>query len=260
LSIDDFARTSKGQMINPLSFCYLIYSHSSFSDCWELAINQAIQNLPANCSAIYLLSERSDETLLKFEQQSQKSRINLVTYDGTAEYTDRLIEVFSEISTKFSLCYFVHEDMPLYSEINYTYLNTLLHYMNHSQEYYIKLVDTTYVDEKQDHTSFPGLVKNTGGYSISVQPALMKLDFMIPFLSGFRQNIYGFEELCTRANLTFSAVAGTRKVGSYLLANTRFPHIATAISKGKWCTSEWGEELGYLAEKYQIDLSIRGEC
>ena len=34
---------------------------------------------------------------------------------------------------------------------------------------------------------------------------------------------------------------------------------STAIAKGKWCTTEWKDEINYLAEKYNIDLSVRGE-
>lgn len=37
--------------------------------------------------------------------------------------------------------------MPLISQVDQVYLNTLLH---NSNEFYIKLVDTNYVDEKLD--------------------------------------------------------------------------------------------------------------
>ncbi len=259
LDIKDFENLQKGQMINPVEFCYVIYSHSSFEDCWEMAINQAKENLPKNCKKIYLVSEESQNTIDKFEKY-KKDGLELATYHSEAKYTDRLMEVFSKIQKEFQICYFVHEDMPLISKVDQVYLNTLLHYMNNSNEFYIKLVDTGYVDEKQDHDSFPILVKNTGGYSISVQPSLMKLDFMISFLTNFHQDIYGFEQLCTKSNFIFSAIKGNKKIGKYLLCNDKFPHIATAISKGKWCTSEWKEEINALALKYDLDISLRGEC
>ena len=259
LDIKDFENLPKGQMINPVEFCYVIYSHSSFSDCWAMAVSQAKENLPQSCKKIYLISENSKATNDSFHQ-SGFTNVQLVTYNAESKYTERLIEVFSGISKEFNLCYFVHEDMPLISKVDEIYLNTLLHFMNNSNEYYIKLVDTSYVDQKEMHESFPGLVKNTGGYSISVQASLMKLDHMIPFLVNFHQDIYGYEQLCARSNFNFSAVQGNRKVGKYLLFNDLFPHISTAISKGKWCTSEWNKEIKTLARKYNIDLSKRGEC
>ncbi|WP_323596044.1 hypothetical protein [Aliarcobacter butzleri] len=259
LDIKDFENLPKGQMINPIYFCYIIYSHSSFDDCWKMAINQAKENLPSNCKKIYLVSEDSDDTKEKFTQYNFED-VELVTYNSDSQYTDRLIEIFAKITDKFNLCYFVHEDMPLISSVDEIYLNTLLHFMNNSNEYYIKLVDTSYVDQKESHDSFPGLVKNMGGYSISVQASLMKLDHMISFLTNFHTDIYGYELLCTRSNFTFSAVQGTKKIGKYLLFNESFPHISTAISKGKWCTSEWKNEIEELSKKYNIDLSLRGEC
>ena len=112
---------------------------------------------------------------------------------------------------------------------------------------------------KEDHNSFPGLVRNYGGYSISVQPGLFKADYYISFLKNFNENIYDFERTCIKSNFIFSAVKGGEKVGKYLISNGYFPHIATAISKGKWCTTEWGDEILYLSNKYNIDLSARGE-
>ena len=114
-------------MINAVDFCYVIYSHSSFEDCWEMAIKQATENLPKNCKKIYLVSENSEDTTNKFENYKQDG-LELITYDGEIKYTDRLIEVFSKINMKFDNCYFVHEEMPLISTVNQVYLNTLLHY------------------------------------------------------------------------------------------------------------------------------------
>lgn len=260
LDVRDFEKKHDGIMVNPISFCYVIYSHSSFSDCWEMAIKQAKENLPTNCKKIYLLSEESADTINCFADYEGDELVELVKYDEGNAYTDRLRETFEAISDKFSIVYFVHEDMPLIGRVNKVYLNSLLHFLNNSNEFYVKLVDTDYVDTKKNHESFPGLVENMGGYSLSVQPAVFKTDYMVSFLSNFHDDIYGFEQRCVDSNFKFSSVSGNRKVGKYLLTNSYFPHIATAISKGKWCTSEWPEEIGALADVYNIELSKRGEC
>ena len=38
-----------------------------------------------------------------------------------------------------------------------------------------------------------------------------------------------------------------------------FPYIATAISKGKWNTSEYKKELNFLFKEYNINPKERGE-
>lgn len=51
---------------------------------------------------------------------------------------------------------------------------------------------------------------------------------------------------------------GEPKRGRYHYDTSVFPHIATALVKGKWNISEYREELPPLLEKYGIDPSIRG--
>jgi hypothetical protein len=258
LDIKDFENLPKGQMINPIPFAYVIYTHSSFNDCWDMAIGQAKECLPSNCKKIYLISDDSKENDEYFSKLKHYD-IELIKYNNDEKYTNRIINAFSKINETFDLIYFVHEDMPLTSFVDKIYLNTLLHFMKNSNEYYIKLVDTNLVDSKIDHDSFPELVKNIGGYSFSIQPSLMKVDFMIAFLKNFNEDIWGVERVAINSNFSFSAVKGNRKVGKYLFSNNYFPHVATAISKGKWVTSEWKDEIQYLAKKYGINLEIRGE-
>ena len=259
LHIDDFENQKVGRLINPIDFAYVIYSHSSFSDCWELAIGQAKECLPKNCGKIYLISDDSEETEFRFAQLENSENISLLRYQNEENYTKRVSSCLNQVNADFDYVYFVHEDMPPISPVDGIYLNTMLHFLNNSNEFYIKLVDTSFVDKKEEHLSFPGLVKNSGGYSFSVQPSLMKLEDTIPFYEAFDEDIYSLERLIIESNFTFSSVMGSRKIGKYLLANEHFPHVATAILKGKWCTDEWPEEIRYLASKYNIDLSQRGE-
>ncbi|MCE0493765.1 hypothetical protein [Vibrio salinus] len=258
LDIKDFENLNSGQVINAKRYAYIIYSHSSFSDCWKMAINQARENLSPECSSIFILSEDSLETELAYKKLEIDAKI--IKYADDDLYSERLKYCFNKLKSECEFVYFVHEDMPLIDKVDRVYLNSLLHFLDNSNEFYIKLVDTNYVDKKLDHEVFPDLMTNRGGYSFSIQPSIMKLSNMISFLSGFNHGIYDMEKVSICSNFVFSAVKGERKVGKYLLANDKFPHIATAIAKGKWCTSEWHDEINFLSKKYGIDLSKRGEC
>lgn len=260
LDVHDFEISTHGKMINPKEFCYIIYSHSSFSDCWEMSISQAVENLPQSCKKIYLISELSDKTLMNFKKIKCNDGIDLLTYNDGDKYTDNLIEIFGKIIDKNKFCYFVHENMPLVSKVDSIYLNTLLHYMNNSNEFYIKLVDTKKVNLKKEHSSFPGLVENIGGYSISVQPSLMNIELMMGFLTNFHQDIEDYELTCFKSNFQFSAVNCNLNIDNNILYNKYFPHVSGVIFKGKWCTNKWGNEINALSKKYNIDLSLRGVC
>ncbi len=262
LDVNDFSKSASygvGTLINQKTFAHVIYSHSSFADCWKMAVGQAKENLPVNCMQIILLTEKSDRSIKEFEKlELDWPDIELLTYDEKLPYTDRLRNVFEMLSKHWPIIYFSHEDMPLIGKVDAYYMNALLHYFDYGNEYYIKLVDTSMVDEKIVHPGFPGLVLNTGGYSISVQPALIKPDEFAKFLTHFRCGIYDFENICEQSNFKASAVAGTKRIGKYLFTNDRFPLLCTAISKGKWCTSEWPDEIRELAERYDIDTACRG--
>tara|TARA_R110000824_G_scaffold119818_1_gene274193 strand:+ start:8987 stop:9664 length:678 start_codon:yes stop_codon:yes gene_type:complete len=52
--------------------------------------------------------------------------------------------------------------------------------------------------------------------------------------------------------------SGEPKRGLYHHDCSIFPHIATALVKGKWNLSEYREELEPLLRKYKIDTNIRG--
>lgn len=260
LNTYDFENKGNGFLINPISFAYVIYSHSSFADCWEMAIGQGLECLPKNCKKIYLISDDSFESYDFFKNLGyDQEKIELITYANNENYTKRLKKAFEIINKDYDYAYFVHEDMPLVNKIDDIYLNALFHFLNTSNEFYIKLVDTKTVNKKETHESFPGLNTNYGECSMSVQASIFKLKYMITLFNNLDLDIYAFELECTRSNLIFSSVAGEREVGKSVLMNYKFPHITTAIAKGKWCTTEWKDEINYLAEKYNIDLSIRGE-
>lgn len=260
LETNDFQNNSEKFLINPISFAFVIYSHSSFSDCWEMAIGQALECLPETCKKIYLISDESEESYKSFKRiVKEKDNIEFITYSNDENYTKRLKKAYEIINREFEYAYFVHEDMPLVDSVDKVYLNALLHFLNNSNEFYIKLVDTKTVNKKEVHDSFPSLNRNYGECSMSVQASIFKLEYMITLFENLDLDIYAYELECTRSNLVFSSVAGDRVVGKSVIMNYKFPHITTAIAKGKWCTSEWRDEINYLANKYNIDLSVRGE-
>lgn len=262
LSYKDFVTiNNKGKLINKINYAFVIYSHSTYSDCWEMVVEQTFKHIKKYNGLIYLLSENSLATKKKFNYLfKDSSKVVLIKYNEEFNYTKRLAECLRIVRKKNDFIYFFHEDMPLYADIDEEYLNSLFHFLNNCNEFYIKLIDTTKINMKKESIQFPGLVNNHGGHSLSIQPSIVKLDLFLEFLNAFDNSIYEFEEIISRSNLVFSAVKGERKVGKFALINNKFPHVATAIFKGKWSFSEWRKELKPLLDKYQIDINLRGKC
>jgi hypothetical protein len=258
LHYNDFQSHIEGVVIAPSKIAVLIYSHSSYSDCWEMTINQFRENLLGLDYKIYIATENSansDEYLKEFE-----GKISSLFYDEKEAYTQRLKSVLTQLSSNYNVVYFVHEDMPLYAKVDSIFLNSLIKYFTLSEEFYIKLVDTSFVKKKIKHPDFPGLVKNNGYYSLSIQPSIIKTEEFIELLSNLSLSIYEFENYMHSDNRIFSAVNGDRRIGKYGIINHYFPHISTALFKGKWTIGEWGENLYELIDKYQIIISDRGSA
>jgi len=259
LDISDFTTYSSKKLINPKPFVLLVYTHSSYADCWPIVIGQAIKFMPVNCKKIILLSDNADQTFINYKKIKKTDYVELLLYEEKNSYTVRLQQALKKIKSEWEITYFIHEDMPLYAPVNSFYLNALLHYLSFSNEFYIKLIDTKVVDLKIDHPGFPELVSNTGGYSLSIQPSLLKTNEFEKFISKIDLGIYDFEKVCSQSNLKFSAVSGKLSKGKFAIINKHFPHIVTAIAKGKWCKSEWRKEIDQLAGDYVLDTKLRGE-
>jgi hypothetical protein len=256
LKFNDFEPVELGIVINPSKFSVLIYSHSSYSDCWQMTITQFKENLTQMDYDLYIATEDSEYSrnqLLKYD-----GKITPIFYDDKHSYTQRIKAVFDELSMSYEISYFVHEDMPLYGKVDTIYFNSLIKYFSLSDEFYIKLVDTNYVNDKIHHKDFPILVRNKGLYSLSIQPSLIKIKEFLLLINNLNLSIYDFEKHMTSYSNYFSAVKGDRLVGKYAIVNNLFPHISTALFKGKWTINEWGEELEELLVKYSIDKNLRG--
>ena len=254
LNYRDFRNDSKYSLINPEPFIILIYSHSSYSDCWEMIISQFKLCIPNLSYKIYVSTEKSD---ISISLKKQFLDCEFLYYDERDLYSKRLSSILNQIDVDETI-YFVHEDMPLFRPVNEVFLNTLIKFFTTSEEYYIKLVDTSAVKEKTQNDYFPNLVNNRGKYSLSIQPCLIKRKNIISLIGDRNLSIYDFERFAFSLNEKFSAVQGYRRVGKYGLVNDYFPHISTAIHHGKWSVSNWGKTLTTLLEKYKIDVSLRG--
>lgn len=257
LDYRDFSKNGNGRLISPEPLAILIYSHSSYSDCWEMTIEQFNKYLVYSNYKIYLAAEASSSSNKALENLNTK--VVPIFYDEFLSYTKRLGKVMHELVNLHEVVYFVHEDMPLYASVDSIYLNSLIKYLITSDEFYIKLIDTNYVKQKEKHKKFPDLVANSGLYSLSIQPSLIKPKDFVNLVKGLDLTIYEFEKYMFDNTDSFSAVKGSRRIGKFLYINDYFPHIATALFKGKWTTTEWGVRLTELFEVYKIDADLRGK-
>ena len=258
-------RFLKSDVIEPPTNSYevsipiLIYSHSEYSDCWTIIVNSFQKFLSPECS-IFILADNSEKS--RSEAKKFVGAVELIEYKSSQKYVDRLDLGLSNLMSRgISYVYFVHEDMPLYRSANRNYLDFIVRYMNYEQIEYIKLVDTVNVNSKNSSDIF-GLVENVGGYSLSIQPCILNVSLFKNFLGGYKGLSAVDFELGLRTDPNIKALAVHSQpifVGrGALVSESLFPHIVTAVVKGKWAMKEWGWILQDILVEENIDPECRG--
>ena len=231
-----------------------MYSHSSYSDVWELFFKQSELYLPEYKKVLF-----ADDDLGKTPDDWE-----FVQYNDNDSYSDRIAHCLRQIRTE--LCFLHHEDMFLYSEPNKDMLSSYEDIVSKTDVDFIRLlrsVDSPFFSHKDIDTIYP--VPNHSQYFFSVQPTICKTDSLLKIYENTKTNhIREFEpkvqKTCRDLNIKgFFHYNGESKRGEHHYDSNVYPYIATAIVKGKWNLSDYPTELGNILKKNKINIDIRGK-
>jgi len=231
-----------------------MYSHSSYSDVWDLFFKQAEMYTPEYKKVLF-----SDDDLGKTPKNW-----DFIQYDDADSYSDRISHCLKQIDTE--LCFLHHEDMFLYAEPNKEMLSSYEDIVANTDVDFIRLlrsVDTPFFSHKDIKTIYP--VPNHSQYFFSVQPTICKTESLLKIYDGTKTNhIREFEpkvqKTCRDLGIKgFFHYNGEKKRGHHHYDSNAYPYVATAIVKGKWNLSDYPTELGDILQKNKINIDIRGK-
>jgi hypothetical protein len=250
LDNNDFEKVSNGLMINPIEFGYVIYTHSCFSASWRIIIEQALRYLPSNCCKIYLVSEASDNTDRAFVNM-ENGEFELITYNDEDPLILKLQNVFIKVNNDVEYIYFVHDNMPLISNLDAIFLNSLLHFLDNSSEDYIQLTGNTLYNGDVSCELFPCLVKQTKNCQLFLQPSMIKASCFIKQIIDIDEKTLSFENLFTGSNVSFSVIYDEKSAGRLNKGNRFFPHAQLNISKNIDAKIEWEKDIEFQTNQYE---------
>ena len=238
---------------------FICYSHSEYDDVWGMFFNQLNKHLPYVKK--YLFTNEVNKKI--------PSDINVIIYDDSLSYSDRVSYCLSKIDEK--ICLFHHEDMVLYSAPNTEHLNELYGLLVNYNIDYIKLLKGEHEDdivlEDMPIGSLYYIPHN--GLSFAIQPTLWKVNKLLEiYKNSSTTNIKGNKAAGNFELLASNYVNNSDIIGLYWFNNESkrgmhhynssiYPH-GNFISKGKWVYSEYNNELIKLHKEYNIDKNIRG--
>ena len=219
----------------------VVYTHTDMIDIWEMFFGQLKKYLPNN--KIYVAINEEHDYLSNYTQ---------IIYDDTNLYTERWKEVLPQLKEDTFL--FLHEDMVLFDEVDFGYIQRYYNLVNSGKVDSIKLIYTNSTNPASDidNTLIPS--------AFSIQPTLINQKYFVSLLNSVPSlNIWNFEEeVQSIGNHCMVKLGGEKQRGEYHCDSKVFPYIATAINKGKWNMSEYKEELDKLFGKYNINPFDRG--
>jgi len=236
----------------------VVNTHFSYRDLWGMFFDRIKEYFPG--VKTYVFSNEGD-----FDPEYKA-----VYYDENQNFRSQFLSCIGEVKEKY--CIFISEDYILY---DYPDEKLLTRYIDVLDEYkylsFIRLLKGMSFNEPnfKNHKDLYEL-SNVLPYFYSQSAALWRVSHLSAiFKAGPDLHIAGEDEnqqFEVAANRTCQELDmrglycyhGEPKRGIYHYDSVAFPHVATAIIKGKWNLSEYPDELMPLLEKHNIDPTKRG--
>lgn len=233
-------------------FCILLYSHSDYSDLWDLTFGQIYKHVDLNTVPIVFCVNRLDAYKID-------DRIKIHYYDDKHQYTDRVLSIVENLNYDHIL--FIHEDWVLIDNFIHNYVlnlikcmkdNNILHVRSYKNFGNSNMKSDVYIN---DICNIP---KDAASF-VSLQPGIWEKNTLkdLFMIKSNKPNI--LEQLSNpilrhKYNHSFfyesnSIIAEESKM---------FPHIHT-ITYGRWAMcNDKRNILDSLMLKYKIDKKKRG--
>lgn len=230
---------------------FVYYSHSDYSDVWPLLFGQCSQLLP-----------HIKKTLLT-DKGNAPFGWDVIYYDDSLPYQQRVVSCLEQLDDEVII--FHHEDMVLYEKPNLKRIKELIGLVESGEFTFIKLLRGGYNDDVQRIEEHSDLVHSPMDMVFTIQPTICKTKDLISMYNFTPGDSIWLFEANTGYTSQYFGFSGAmvhdkkdRKRGMHHYDSSVYPYVATAITKGKWYTSEY-PELKSLLSRYGYDTSRRGE-
>ena len=227
----------------------LTHTHTDCKDLWGPYFD-AYETFFNTANHLVMVNEISSEISLK-----------QLKYDSSLLFSDRLIFALGNIETDFVLISL--EDMILYGNILFNEIEQIIYKMIEEPSIlYTRLIKS---GVKSNNLVSGNLFRvESTDFLLSITPAIWSVKKLKTILSELRGlTIWDLEligdDLLRKKGINglYYYYNGEPKRGGHYDSSI-FPHICTAIGKGKWNTGEYSKELTPIFEKYGINPEIRG--
>ena len=231
------------------------YTHDNCVDLWEPYLDSLDKYLPEIKSIVCANKLYEDY-----------GRHRFISYDDDGMYCQEIVKCINEnIDTDYFI--YMQEDFILYDKVNISLLQEYVSVLENTDFSFVRLLkcgdvtDIKYMDSL--YLISPSGNAHQTMTAFSMQPTIWKKkEFMRLYEKAncpkFKEN---WSYTLAMNSLYINGLyhyTGEKRIGGHHDSSV-FPYIATAIVRGKWNSSEYGDLLEPIFTKYQIDKYQRGE-
>jgi hypothetical protein len=237
-------------------FSLVIDTTSKYSDIWPMTFGQIEELFPKE------ILKRIFVDPIDFNYNIYHK---ISIYNNQDSYRNQMVQCLNTVEEQFIL--YTSEDYILYNTVDYTKLLYLIDLMITDPSIsFIKLTKgpEQLISNYKDML-FLNIIDTNDRNFYAQQATIWRTNsFRTIFnMSDTNNNRIDQEttssELCKRIGLMgLQCYNDEPKRGQFHYDSYVYPHIATAITRGKWNISEYKNELLPLLKKYNIDPNIRG--
>jgi hypothetical protein len=235
-------------MIHDLTI--LTHTHTDCKVLWETYFD-SYDNFFKHDKHIVLVNESSKEI----------TREQLI-YSDVTKYSNRLIDALKIVKTNYVLIDF--EDMFLYDTVKTDELKNIINIMNDDKKFLFTRLIKSGINSNLPFMGKLYLIDNSD-FLFSLTPTIWRTNELLNFLLELQGlSIWELEVNGTALfkNNNIKALYyydNDKKRGGHH-DSTIYPHICSAILKGKWNVSEYSDILSPIIKKYNINVNERGVC
>ncbi len=226
----------------------LTHTHTDCKTLWDPYFD-SYQEFFNDCEHIVLINKYSDNI-------SNKQ----IIYSEETKYSNRLIEALNQIKTEYVLISF--EDMILYDKVDTEKLSSIIDMMSTNEEYFFTRLIKSGIRSSSSLKDNLFLM-NSSDFMFSITPTVWRRSMLLSALENLQHlSIWDLETngdtLLKNNNIKSLYYYDNEKPRGGHHDSTIYPHICSAIVKGKWNMREYSEILSPIIKKYNIDINEKG--
>tara|TARA_B100000686_G_C16779608_1_gene970927 strand:- start:227 stop:979 length:753 start_codon:yes stop_codon:yes gene_type:complete len=242
----------------------VINTVSKNKDIWPMFFDQLEKHIPAS-----FFNEK--HIFVNHCKEDFPPGFEVSYFDSDKVYREQFVSCIGNVSDKY--CIYISEDYVLYDDIRSDLISQFVDVLDNNESLsFVRFMRGGVVDLMHQYKSYQNLYKlyNSLPYFYTNQAALWKTKDLqkihvcgpnLHIANKDAENSFEFQASKTCEKLGINGVFyqnGEPKRGMYHYDTEIFPHVSTALVKGKWNISEYPKELSPLLEKYGINVDIRG--